>query len=45
MRKRFLEWLISWLLPGFHLHRDPVRKEKDYANQMGDEGGNGSASE
>jgi hypothetical protein len=28
MRKKLIEWLIRKLLPGFHLHRDPVRKEK-----------------
>ena len=26
MKKRLVEWLIRKLLPGFHLHRDPVRK-------------------
>lgn len=31
MRKRFLRWLISVLLPGYHLSRNPVgsgRKKK-----------------
>jgi hypothetical protein len=29
MRKRLIEFLIKVLLPGFHLHRDPVRKPKE----------------
>lgn len=28
MRRKLIEWLIKKLLPGFHLHRDPVRKQK-----------------
>jgi len=28
MRKRFIEWMIKKLLKGYHLHSDPVRKEK-----------------
>jgi hypothetical protein len=28
--KRLVEWLIKKYLPGYHLHRDPVRKEKPY---------------
>ena len=34
MRKRFLNWLIKVLLgDGFHVHRDPHRKEgKDGIN-------------
>ncbi len=28
MRKKLIEWLIRVLLPHYHLHRDPVRKEK-----------------
>ncbi len=27
MRKKFLEWLIGWLLPGFHLHQNPIKQK------------------
>jgi hypothetical protein len=28
MRKRLIEFLILWLLPGYHLHRDPIKRVK-----------------
>jgi hypothetical protein len=27
MLKRIIEWIVKRYLPGYHLHRDPVRKE------------------
>ena len=29
MRRKLIEWLIKKLLKGYHLHRDPVRKDKE----------------
>jgi len=35
MKKRFFEWLIAWMMPGYHvhIHRTRVRKEKNNGNE------------
>lgn len=28
IRVKFIKWQARWLLSGWHVHRDPIRKEK-----------------
>ena len=32
MKKRFLEWLISFLMPGYHAHIQKTRARKEKLN-------------
>ena len=35
MKKRFLEWLISFLMPGYHVHIQKTRTRKEKSNDQG----------